>query len=234
MAALVQALASSHHVRAVDAHGMNLLSKREMEIVHAVAQGLTNREIAERFRLSPHTIKNCLFRVFDKLGVSSRVELLFMTLSQNTHARFAFEYLLENQLDKSLLDDATLVACKQAAEDGVLIAQLALAQFYSAHGISPSDAMHAYMWYSIACEHMSQVSTDATKAMTVDQLLQAEQMAADWLSKRKEILNREDGDQQSSARDTQVHGRANIRPVLTRAPKALGRISGEPPKEKMA
>jgi two-component system, NarL family, nitrate/nitrite response regulator NarL len=78
----VEALASSPTVRAVDANGLNLLSKRELEVVRCLAEGLTNREIADRLGLSQHTIKNYLFRVFDKLGVSSRLELLFMTLAQ--------------------------------------------------------------------------------------------------------------------------------------------------------
>ena len=188
MAALVQALASSHHVRAVDARGTNLLSKREMEIVRMVAEGMTNREIAGRLGLSPHTVKNCLFRVFDKLGASSRVELLFMTLSQNQQAESAFQNLLKNQLDKNFLDDSTLIACHQAAEEGVLIAQLALAEFYFARGTN-SDAMRAYMWWSIASEQMSRVCRDATKGMTVDQLLQAERLAAEWLEKRREIAS---------------------------------------------
>src|SRR5271157_4039036 len=141
MAAVVQALASSHHVRAVDARGMNLLSKREMEIVRGVAQGLTNREIAQRLRLSPHTIKNWLFRIFDKLGVSNRVELLLMTMSQDRHAQSALQYFLENDVDVSFQDEATLVACQRAAEQGVLMAQLALAQFYTANRKNPSDVL---------------------------------------------------------------------------------------------
>jgi DNA-binding CsgD family transcriptional regulator len=163
---------------------MNLLSKREMEIVRCVAQGMTNREIAEELGLSPHTVKNCLFRVFDKLGVSSRVELLFMTLSQNNRAQSVFQHLFENQLDQSLLDEATLIACQQAAEEGVLLAQLALAQFYLTQGKGPNNAMSAYAWYSIASERMTRVLTDAAKGLTVDQLLQAERLAADWLEKR--------------------------------------------------
>ena len=185
MTAVLQALASSHHVRAVDARGMNLLSKREMDIVRGVAQGMTNREIAEQLRLSPHTIKNYLFRVFDKLGVSNRVELLFMTLSQNQKAQSVFQYFLKNQLSNDYPDEATFVACQQAAEEGAVIAQLALAQFYSARRASPSDRMHAYTWYSIASEQLSRVYSDATEGMTVDQLLHAEQMAADWLNKRE-------------------------------------------------
>jgi len=189
IAALVQAMASSHEVRAVNAHGVNLLSKREMEIVSGVAQGLTNREIAERLGLSPHTIKNCLFRVFDKLGVSSRVELLFMTLSQNNYAQSVFQHFFESQLDHTFLDDAALLACQQAAEDGVPMAQLALAQHYSAHGTTPADASQAYAWYSIASEQMANVLNDAAKGMSLDQLLQAEQIASSWLNRRQKELN---------------------------------------------
>ena len=83
----VEALASSPEVRAVDSNGLSLLSKREMDVVRSLAEGLTNREIAERLGLSQHTIKNYLFRVYDKLGVSSRLELLFMTLTQNGAAQ---------------------------------------------------------------------------------------------------------------------------------------------------
>lgn len=82
MSYAVEALASSPMVRAVDANGLSLLSKRELDVVRSLAEGLTNREIAERLGLSQHTIKNYLFRVYDKLGVSSRLELLFMTLTQ--------------------------------------------------------------------------------------------------------------------------------------------------------
>jgi len=82
MSLAVEALANSRMFRPVNGNGLSLLSRREMEVVRCLAEGLTNREIAERLQLSQHTIKNYLFRVFDKLGVSSRVELLFMTLSQ--------------------------------------------------------------------------------------------------------------------------------------------------------
>ncbi|MGH9545850.1 MAG: LuxR C-terminal-related transcriptional regulator [Terriglobales bacterium] len=88
----VEALAASPVVRAVDAKGLSLLSKREMDVVHHLAEGLTNREIAARLGLSQHTIKNYLFRVYDKLGVSSRLELLFMTLTQAGTAQPAAEW----------------------------------------------------------------------------------------------------------------------------------------------
>jgi len=181
MAVLASAFASSHTVCAVDARGMNLLSKRELEIVRSVAQGLTNREIAEQLHLSPHTIKNCLFRIFDKLGVSNRVELLFMTLSQDCHAKSALEYFFENPGKVSLQDEATLVACQRAAEQGTLMAQLALAQFYSANRKNPHDMLRTYAWYSIVSERISRAWKDVAKTMTVDEVLEAEQLAARWL-----------------------------------------------------
>lgn len=53
------------------------LTTRELQVVHCAAKGKTNRAIASELNLSEHTIKNYLFRAFEKLGVSSRVELLF-------------------------------------------------------------------------------------------------------------------------------------------------------------
>jgi DNA-binding CsgD family transcriptional regulator len=60
---------------------MRLLTKREGEVVRLVAEGLQNREIAKQLRLSDHTIRNYLFHIFDKLGVSSRVELVLYAAS---------------------------------------------------------------------------------------------------------------------------------------------------------
>jgi len=44
--------------------------------VGLVAEGLSNRDVAKQLALSEHTVKNYLFNVFDKLGISSRTELL--------------------------------------------------------------------------------------------------------------------------------------------------------------
>ncbi len=61
------------------------LTARELEVVQCAAKGKTNRAIANELGLSEHTVKNYLFRAFDKLGVSSRVELLFyLTLRGHT------------------------------------------------------------------------------------------------------------------------------------------------------
>jgi len=73
---LLEALCESEPVRVLDARTEAMLSKREQDVVRCVAEGLSNREIASRLRLTEHTVKNYLFRIFDKLGVSSRVELV--------------------------------------------------------------------------------------------------------------------------------------------------------------
>jgi DNA-binding NarL/FixJ family response regulator len=53
------------------------LTARELEVVQCAARGKTNKAIASDLHLSEHTVKNYLFRSFEKLGVSSRIELLF-------------------------------------------------------------------------------------------------------------------------------------------------------------
>jgi two-component system nitrate/nitrite response regulator NarL len=66
-------------------NGGSLLSAREIGVVRCVAEGLTNREIAQRLKLTEHTVKNYLFRIFDKLGVSSRVEVVLYALGGAAH-----------------------------------------------------------------------------------------------------------------------------------------------------
>jgi DNA-binding NarL/FixJ family response regulator len=73
--------------RLVNRNFGTLLSKREQAVVACVAEGLSNREAAARLKLSEHTIKNYLYRVFNRLGVSSRVELILYTLNQGAYTQ---------------------------------------------------------------------------------------------------------------------------------------------------
>ena len=63
-----------------------LLTRREEEIAHLVQDGMTNRQIAIELRLSEHTVRNNLFRIFDKLGVSTRVELALYVFNHSLSA----------------------------------------------------------------------------------------------------------------------------------------------------
>jgi DNA-binding NarL/FixJ family response regulator len=63
--------------------GVQSLTPREREVARLVSDGLSNGEVAQRLGLSVHTVKNYLFSVFDKIGVSSRAELILYLLSSN-------------------------------------------------------------------------------------------------------------------------------------------------------
>jgi two-component system, NarL family, nitrate/nitrite response regulator NarL len=195
VALAIGALASTPVVRAVNANGLELLSKREIEVVECVVQGLTNQEIAARMGLSRHTIKNYLFRVFDKLGVSSRVELLFMTLRGATPKASLQEVPGKNgesvrsdYSDTEQYDEPTIAFFEKAAENGILGAQLALAQAYLTRRAGPSDLISAYAWYLIAAERMSQVRINVTKMLTADEVDDAEQKASVWLARGKQTV----------------------------------------------
>src|SRR3954447_18836179 len=61
------------------------LSQREREIVGLVAQGYKNREMAEKMFISEQTVKNHLHNIFDKLGVSDRLELALCAIHKGLH-----------------------------------------------------------------------------------------------------------------------------------------------------
>jgi DNA-binding NarL/FixJ family response regulator len=85
---VLEALSTSISPCLVNARGENLLSQRQQQLVSLVAEGLSNREIAERMHLSEHTVKNYLFRIFEKLGISNRVELIMYSISQRETSAF--------------------------------------------------------------------------------------------------------------------------------------------------
>lgn len=63
----------------------SVLSQREREIVALVAQGFKNKEMAEKMFISEQTVKNHLHNIFDKLGVSDRLELALYAIHNNLH-----------------------------------------------------------------------------------------------------------------------------------------------------
>ena len=184
LAVAVEALANSPVVRTADSNGMNLLSKRELQVVWALAEGLTNREIADQLNLSPHTIKNYLFRIFDKLGVSSRIELLFMALSQPAHASLmdAKEDSGASGTEMGFLPVESALL-EKSAEAGMPAAQLALAQLHLARGRDAKDLIEAYAWYLVATERASLARGHITKLLTPEQIEEAKHNASIRLSK---------------------------------------------------
>lgn len=68
-------------LRVLNSSGSSLLTPREEQVVALVAEGLGNREIARELNLSAHTVKKYLYRVFEKLGISTRVELVLYAVN---------------------------------------------------------------------------------------------------------------------------------------------------------
>ena len=78
---LVDLVAEVPSLRVLNSRGRQILTPREEQVVALVAEGLSNRDTARELDLSEHTIKKYLFRIFDKLGVSSRVELVLYAVN---------------------------------------------------------------------------------------------------------------------------------------------------------
>ena len=82
---LINALTHIKPLHFNNSEGMPLLTRREEDVVRLVADGLKNREIAQRLKVKEHSIRNYLYRIFEKLGVSTRVELILYAFSHRDH-----------------------------------------------------------------------------------------------------------------------------------------------------
>jgi DNA-binding NarL/FixJ family response regulator len=78
---LIRALSQLRPLHLNNSAGMPLLTRREEDVVRLVADGLKNREIAVRLKVKEHSVRNYIYRIFEKLGVSSRVELVLYVFS---------------------------------------------------------------------------------------------------------------------------------------------------------
>ena len=78
---LIELVSEVPSLRVLNARGRPLLTPREEQVVALVAEGLGNRQIAQELNLSEHTIKKYLFRIFEKLGISTRVELVLYAMN---------------------------------------------------------------------------------------------------------------------------------------------------------
>jgi len=79
---VIEALGQALPAKSVCTRGSSLLTKREEGVVDLVAEGLTNRDISHQLNLSEHTVRNYLFRIFNKVGTSNRLELALYAIDQ--------------------------------------------------------------------------------------------------------------------------------------------------------
>ncbi len=59
------------------------LTEREIQILAAIVDGYTNRDMAKRFSISEQTVKHHLTRIFGKAGVTNRLELALFAMNNN-------------------------------------------------------------------------------------------------------------------------------------------------------
>lgn len=78
---LLDSIAEVPSMRVFNSRGDRLLTPREEQVVALVSEGLSNRQVARELSLSEHTVKKYLFHIFDKLGISTRVELVLYAVS---------------------------------------------------------------------------------------------------------------------------------------------------------
>jgi two-component system nitrate/nitrite response regulator NarL len=189
------ALRDHQPLRVLNRAGVSLLTPREMAVVHCVAEGLTNREAAQQLKLSEHTVKNYMFRIFDKLGVSTRVELILYVASQlqrsspNGNGKPATA--------EPAPEPATepLAGCRRAAERGEGAAQFRLGQAYRDGDDLPMDRVAAYMWFLLAerCDRDLSEAGRVARAhlapqMTPDQVAEARRRASAWSRHHEERI----------------------------------------------
>ncbi len=81
---IFEALTRLKSPQVIPSSGMALLTNSEQQVVRLVGEGMKNRDIAQQLGLTEHTVSNYMYRIFDKLGVSTRLELLLYALSHQS------------------------------------------------------------------------------------------------------------------------------------------------------
>lgn len=179
---VLETLAENPPSRLVDSRGTVLLSKREQDVVRCVTEGLTNKAIAQRLKLSEHTVKNYIFRIFDKLGVSTRVEIVLYAFSQRMPQ--------EAPQDSSGKQVPEIEQHRRQAEQGVGAAQFRLGEMYREGRGTARDMVTSYMWFLIAegtgrdLLHRAQTTKDTlNEELSRQEAEDAQRKAAEWLEK---------------------------------------------------
>jgi two-component system nitrate/nitrite response regulator NarL len=160
---LLEALRSTPSCEGIGAGKIDQLSPRELQVAEHAAQGESNKQIADRLGLSEHTVKNYLFHVFEKLGVSNRFELLFRL----------FKECNGSTADRAAVTLATeqghpIETYLTAAEEGSVAAQFVVGLAHLEGYCVEKNGLSAYYWLRLA-EASSHELGDRSRAL-VEQL----------------------------------------------------------------
>jgi DNA-binding CsgD family transcriptional regulator len=173
---LLEALRSAPSCEGIGAEKIRLLSQRELQVAECAAQGQINKQIADHLGLSEHTIKNYLVRIFEKLGVSNKFELLFLLFKEcNAQAPgrlgAAFGSEIGHPIETYL----------KAAEEGFVAAQFIVGLAHLEGYCVEKNERSAYYWLKMAAENSAQVQQRSTGL--------AERLKAISRSKKSTIWN---------------------------------------------
>jgi two-component system nitrate/nitrite response regulator NarL len=141
---LLEALRSVPSCEGIEAGKIDLLSHRELQVAEGAAEGLSNKQIADRLGLSTNTVKNYLFRVFEKLGVSNRFELLSLL----------FRECNGQPVRRTVMSGThSMDTYLRAAEQGVVAAQFIVGLAHLEGYGTEKDERSAYYWLRMAEEN---------------------------------------------------------------------------------
>jgi len=145
---LLEAVRSIPSCEGIEVAKIGRLSPRELQVAESAAQGQSNKQIADHLGLSEHTIKNYLFRIFEKLGVSNRVELLFWLFKEcnapaTGRGRIPFGTGMGHPIEAYL----------EAAAEGVVAAQFIVGLAHLEGYCIEKNDRAAYYWLRMAEEN---------------------------------------------------------------------------------
>jgi two-component system nitrate/nitrite response regulator NarL len=207
---LLEALRSTPSCEGIDGDKIDLLSPRELQVAEGAAQGQSNKQIADRLGLSEHTIKNYLFRIFNKLGVSNRFELLFLLFKEcNAQAPSRVGVPFATEIGQPI--DTYL----KSAEEGSAAAQFVVGLAYLDGYCIEKNDHSAYYWLRMAAENSSEV----------------QQRSARLVEKLKSKITRADqGQLERSVRSAIRHNQ----PIIAKRPQEIIKPSASSMAIKMA
>jgi DNA-binding NarL/FixJ family response regulator len=191
---LLEAVRSAPSCDGIDAERLGTLSDREIQVAELAAQGYSNKQIATQFRLSDHTVKNYLGRAYEKLGVSSRGELLYLLFNESNglSGKVAGSGVsgLGNPIETYL----------RAAEEGYAVAQFIVGLAHlEGHGVE-KNGHSAYYWLRMAEENSAAVRqrslalTEELRARTNPAEIEALEKRITTVARKGKILAGEPSD----------------------------------------
>lgn len=149
---LLEALRNLPSCEGIEDSRLELLSRRELEVAEYVAQGQSNKQIADGMGISEHTVKNYLLRVFEKLGVSSRFELLVLLFNDRNNSSFG-----NTREQGSAGPSQAIEAYLKAAEEGLVESQFIVGMAHLEGYDVEKNSHAAYYWLRMTEENTSRL-----------------------------------------------------------------------------